>query len=118
MFTFPALKGLSVPLEIDTWNSFNKRGQITQYDATFRWWDWAIDSLLDTFSKANNFTLQQTVGAATNLLAQSICGTSTKYCNGTNQQYASNDECVKYLTQDVRFGKSYELGVFLSARLA
>ena len=114
-FVFPALKNLAVPIEIQTWNTFNKYGQITQYDATFKWWEWAVDFLLETFAQANNYTLPQTVQVATQALAGSICGTAQTYCNGTNVQYSSSQECLNFLTKEVRFGKSYELGKDLTA---
>ena len=44
-------------------------------------------------------------------LAQSICTTSQTYCTGPNQQYSSASECLDYLTQNVRFGQAYELGM-------
>ena len=115
-FVFPALKNLTVPIQIDTWNTFNKKGQITQYDATFKWWDWAVDYLLGTFATANHLTLTQTVDVATNALAESICGTATKFCNGTNTQYSSMQDCMQFLTKGVRFGKAYELGEFCTSR--
>jgi hypothetical protein len=44
-------------------------------------------------------------------MADSICESHTRYCNGTNAQYESRDACFKFLTQDIRVGASYELGM-------
>lgn len=113
MFQFPAVNNLEVPITIDTWNTFNQQGQITQYDATFKWWDWAVDHMLDTIAQAKNYTLPQTVGVATQGLANSICQTATTFCNGTNAQYSSMNDCMNFLTKQIRFGKPYELGIRL-----
>ena len=37
MFNFTSL-GLIVPIEIDSWNTWNRYGQVTQYNGTFRYW--------------------------------------------------------------------------------
>ena len=110
MFNFTALN-LILPLRIDSWNTYNSHGQITQYDASFIWWDWAVATLLEAAAAA--FGANSTAAAEarlTQLLAQSICQTSTQYCNGTNIQYANDGACLEYLTKEVRFGQPYELG--------
>ena len=38
--------GLIQPLELDIWLTFNAQGQVAQYDATFRWFQWATDVAL------------------------------------------------------------------------
>ena len=110
MFNFTALN-LVLPIRIDTWNSFNARKQISQYDATFVWWDWAFATLLEAavpVLKVNDTA--QVVQALTGGLANSICSTAMTYCNGTNAQYGSTQECEEYLTKEIRFGAPYELG--------
>ncbi|KAL8635824.1 MAG: hypothetical protein Q9228_006722 [Teloschistes exilis] len=109
-FNFTALN-LVIPVEIGTWNTYNAQGQITQYDASFKYWQWAFDYLLQAAAKkfATNST-QATVGLLTQALGNSICGTAQTYCNGTNVQYQSKEECMGFLTKQVRFGEAYELG--------
>ncbi|KAL8661090.1 MAG: hypothetical protein Q9202_005904 [Teloschistes flavicans] len=109
-FNFTALN-LVIPVEISTWNTYNSKGQISQYDATFNHWQWAVDYLIQTAGKkfATNST-QATVALLTQALGKSICGTAQTYCNGTNVQYQSGDECLNFLTKQVRFGEAYELG--------
>ena len=110
MFNFTAL-GITLPIRIDTWNSFNAQKQISQYDATFVWWDWAFATLLEVAApvlKVNNTA--QAIQALTGGLANSICSTAMTYCNGTNVQYSSTQECLKFLTTETRFGAPYELG--------
>lgn len=110
MFNFTALN-LILPLRIDSWNTYNAAGQISQYDATFVWWDWAVTTLFQAAAplfKANSTATVQT--AIQQALAKSICGTATQYCNGTNVQYKSADQCYQQLTTQVRFGQPWELG--------
>ena len=110
-FNFTAINTI-LPVRIDTWNSFNAQKQISQYDATFVWWDWAFATLLEKAAPvlgANSTAqaLQKLTGA----LASSICNTAMTHCNGENAQYSSPQECVQYLTKEVRFGAPYELGM-------
>ena len=109
-FSFPVLKGLSVPIQIDTWNVFNAQGQISEYDATFKWWQWTVDYLLQTAAAASNQTLPAIEKYVTQQLANSICTTAQTYCNGTNVQYKSQNDCLNFLTNEVRLGEAYELG--------
>lgn len=44
MFNFTSL-GLVLPVEIDSWNSWNSLGQVTQYDASFKYWQWMLDTV-------------------------------------------------------------------------
>ncbi|KAI4180258.1 MAG: hypothetical protein L6R41_007345 [Letrouitia leprolyta] len=110
-FNFTALN-LIVPVEIDAWNTFNAQGQISQYDATFKHWQWTVDYLLQAAAKKfNTPTKEATVGVLSQAIAKSICQTSMQYCNGTqNVQYKSSEECFGFLTGKVRFGEAYELG--------
>ena len=32
--------GTVLPVELDAWITFNEAGELTQYDATFRWFAW------------------------------------------------------------------------------
>ncbi|CAF9912586.1 MAG: hypothetical protein HETSPECPRED_000980 [Heterodermia speciosa] len=110
MFNFTALN-LVLPIRIDTWNSFNAQKQISQYDATFVWWDWAFATLLEAAVPVLGVnSTAQVVQALTGALAKSICSTATTYCKGTDAQYGSTQECEGYLTKEIRFGAPYELG--------
>lgn len=113
-FSFPSLNGLIVPIEIETWNVFNAQGEISMYDATFKWWQWTVDYLFNTTATALNKSLAQTTVIAQEKLAVSICSVAATYCNTSvtdkENLYTSTDECVAYLTKDVRLGEAYELG--------
>ncbi|KAL9042698.1 MAG: hypothetical protein Q9214_003704, partial [Letrouitia sp. 1 TL-2023] len=109
MFNFTALD-IVVPIQIDSWNTYNDQKQISQYDATFRYWQWTVDFLFQrAATKFHTNSTQATVSVLQSLLAKSICGTAQRYCNGTNQQYGSINECERFLTKEVRFGSAYEL---------
>ncbi|KAL4784383.1 hypothetical protein BJX76DRAFT_357115 [Aspergillus varians] len=113
VFTFNATSfNTLVPITIDTWMIFNAEGKITQYDATFRWFDWLLDTLLNAAGEGlfNTTDPVETQTQLAALLASTICQTHDQYCVGENQQYASTDECVHFLTSEIRFGRAYELG--------
>lgn len=94
-------------MTIDTWISWNSERQITQYDVTFRWFGYLFETLLLSLdSDPTNATAK-----AVNALATSICSTHTRYCNGTNTQYDSPEDCYHFLTQEIRVGQSFELGM-------
>ncbi|CZR57617.1 uncharacterized protein PAC_07506 [Phialocephala subalpina] len=110
MFNFTSL-GIVLPVEIDGWHTWNEKGQLTQYDASFKYWQWMVDTVIAAAAPLlNTTTPAATVAALTSGLAASVCATSTQYCTGTNLQYANNTACLQYLTQDIRFGEAYELG--------
>lgn len=41
-YNFTSL-GLIVPVDVDSWNMYNAAGEITQYDVSFRYWQWMFD---------------------------------------------------------------------------
>jgi hypothetical protein len=47
MFNISSL-GLVVPIEIDTWTTWNAQGQVTQYDGIFKYWQWLQDYVVET----------------------------------------------------------------------
>ncbi|KAL1597706.1 hypothetical protein SLS60_008192 [Paraconiothyrium brasiliense] len=106
-FTFPSFGNMSLPVTIDTWMTYNEAKEISQYDVVFRWFGNLVQVLLHTIDA----DLVKAQAAATQVLAQSVCKTHTKYCEGDNSQYDSEQECNKFLTEDVRFGQSFELGM-------
>lgn len=110
-FDFTSL-GLVLPVEIDGVNVYNAQGQLEEYDATFRWFQYLLDTLVATVTPELGFnSTTQTIEYFTQALAESICVTEVTYCNGTNQQYANYSACYEFLTTQVRFGQAYELGM-------
>lgn len=110
MFNFTGLN-LLLPIRIDTWNTFNAQKEISQYDATFVWWDWAFDTLLEAAAPALGAKSKtQALQVLKGVLAKSICSTAMENCKGDDAQYDSLQECREYLTKTVRFGAPYELG--------
>lgn len=103
--------GVLVPVTIDTWIEFNENGKIAKYDAVFRWFEFLLDFLLEeTAAKINATSADQAVKYVSDILAKTICATHEQNCNGSNKQYSNETACYEYLTQSIRFGKSYELG--------
>ena len=47
MFNITSLN-LIVPIEIETWTTWNSQGQLTQYDGIFKYWQWLQDFLIQT----------------------------------------------------------------------
>jgi hypothetical protein len=45
MYNFTSL-GLMVPVEVDSWNTYNEAGEITQYDVSFKYWQWMFDYVI------------------------------------------------------------------------
>ncbi|KAF2090034.1 hypothetical protein K490DRAFT_9861, partial [Saccharata proteae CBS 121410] len=100
------------PVEIDTWIMFNEDGQIWQYDATYRYFEYLLDSqLAEAAPKIGTNTTDQTVAYFTDILADGICTTAMSSCNGTNTIYDSYDDCYEFLTKEVPFGTAYGLGM-------
>ncbi|KAJ5280063.1 hypothetical protein N7478_005435 [Penicillium angulare] len=100
-----------VPVTIDTWIEFNEDGKIAQYDATFRWFEYLLDTLIEaTAIKIKATSTDKAVAYVADVLAKTICNTHEQYCTGSNKQYADTGTCYDHLTQSIRFGKSYELG--------
>jgi hypothetical protein len=107
-FTFPSFGNISLPVRIDTWLTWNSAREISQYDVTFRWFGYLLKTLIMSINPEDPTKSQI---AAVNSMATSVCKTHQTYCNGTNIQYASQDECYSFLTQDIRVGQSFELGM-------
>jgi hypothetical protein len=100
-----------VPLTVDSWMAFNEEGKIIQYDATFRWFDWLVQTLFEAAGNKFNTTDEAKIQSMlSTLLAEAICETSDKYCTGDNLQYESKEKCMNFLTKETRFGQPYELG--------
>jgi hypothetical protein len=106
-FTFPSFGNMSLPIAITTWMTFNEAKEITQYDVVFRWFGNVLQLLLSVVDP--NPVTAQAKGAI--ILAQSTCKTHTEFCTGDNKQYDSEEECIRFMTEDIRFGQSFELGM-------
>lgn len=106
-FIFPSFGNISMPITVDTWMTWNSAKEITQYDVTFRWFGYLLKNLL--LSVDPDPVKAQAKGK--DLIAKSICASHSKYCNGTNAQYNSTDECYKFMTEEIRVGESFELGM-------
>lgn len=115
---------LPVPITIDTWMTFNSAKEISQYDAVFKWWPWAIEYILGNAAtklgtKSLNATVEinATVEKVSEALVKSICSTAQDFCTGLNVQYSSERECQEFLTQKVRFGQAHEAGMSIISQL-
>ncbi|KAH7118393.1 hypothetical protein EDB81DRAFT_667687 [Dactylonectria macrodidyma] len=100
-----------IPVTIDTFIARNDRREILQYDATFRWFGFLLDTLVATAAK--KLGAPSRVEAITTLahtLATGICQVHDKYCTGAGKQYGDNAECMNFLTGSIRYGQDYELG--------
>lgn len=110
MFNFTSLH-LTIPVELGLWNVYNADGEILQYSATFKYWQWAVDTLISGAQESLGLpTPEKTVAFLTGAIAQNICDTAQTNCKGDNEQYTSNNDCLAFLTQKIRFGQAYELG--------
>jgi hypothetical protein len=98
-----------IPVEVDTWFTFNAGGEISEYDASFRWLDWIIDDLLDIFTRS--LGAENAISDLASALATQICQTASTYCIGGLTQYESVAECNDFLTTKIRFGTAYEFGM-------
>ncbi|KAF2729311.1 hypothetical protein EJ04DRAFT_447514 [Polyplosphaeria fusca] len=107
-FTFPAFNNVSYPVVIDTWLTWNEQDQITQYDVTFRWFGYLLQTLVASVDKTN---ATHAAGLVVHQVATSICNSHARFCNGTNVQYSSSDECYDFLTTKIRVGQGFELGM-------
>ncbi|PSN65320.1 hypothetical protein BS50DRAFT_589739 [Corynespora cassiicola Philippines] len=106
-FTFPAFGNISMPVILETWLTWNSAGQITQYDAIFKWFGYFAKTLVTSLDSDPNKAGQKAV----KMMATSICSAHGRYCNGTNLQYESYEACSTFLTREIRVGESFELGM-------
>lgn len=106
----------TLPIQLDIWFRVVPRNDsfaISEYDSSFRNFDRAYDLTNEVVGKAlvaqypqANLTGEQLVKKSA---IESICKIHQNYCNGTNQQYESFDECQTFLS-GIRLGKGYEGG--------
>jgi hypothetical protein len=113
IFTFNAtMFGKLLPLNIDTFITFDKdTKQVTQYDATFKWMDFLFAELYGEIGKliqANS--TDQVTAYLTDMMAKTLCSTHSSHCTGAMQQYADSASCYNFLTTQIRFGQTFEMG--------
>lgn len=87
--------------------TYNEAREISQYDVVFRWFGNFLQLL---FSKLDTDPVVAQA-KATAALSQSVCEAHAQYCTGDNVQYESDEECVRFMTEDIRFGQAFELGM-------
>ncbi|KAJ3132956.1 hypothetical protein HDU90_006492 [Geranomyces variabilis] len=116
------LTGSLEPLQIDSYTSYNSKGQIQQYDAIFRRYPWFLQTavqakaggLLALYHQLTGTALTPTAAnvnvAMQALLANSICQTHTISCTADLAQYSSQQECYNFLTQNVPLGEGWQAG--------
>ncbi|GAB1216534.1 hypothetical protein ATERTT37_005750 [Aspergillus terreus] len=109
-FNATSFGNLLLPVTIDTWIMWDADGRIMQYDATFRWFGFLLDTLVEALATSINGTASQATAALTQLLATTVCDTHDKYCTGKNQQYDNSTACYDFLTTAIPLGKDYDLG--------
>ncbi|KAE9983099.1 hypothetical protein BLS_004934 [Venturia inaequalis] len=104
---FMPVLNITLPLEI--WTC---KGEITQYDATFRYIEYYVETILTMGARVLQATSPEV--ALANLqkaLASAICETAEASCTGANTQYASYDACYKFLTSGtIPLGRPYQAG--------
>jgi hypothetical protein len=83
---------------------------MSQYDATFRYFQYFEDYLLGVAGQALELNATSTVSYLSQALAQSICGTAQEFCTGSNQIYNSTTECEEFMLS-LPFGQAYQLGL-------
>ncbi|KAJ4345083.1 hypothetical protein N0V95_005930 [Ascochyta clinopodiicola] len=106
-FTFPAFNNISLPVVINTWMTWNSAREITQYDVVFKWFGNLFQTLILSLGGSAEEASKKTVDK----IATSICNSHMRYCNGTNAQYESWKKCYGLLTEEIRVGQSFELGM-------
>ncbi|PLN85321.1 hypothetical protein BDW42DRAFT_160883 [Aspergillus taichungensis] len=109
-FNMTSFGGVVYPVTLDTWFAFGPDRKIIQYDATFRWFDYFFQTLVEAAGKLFHISDPEQIQAKiAEMLAQKICKTHEDSCLGSDKQYGSQDECHNFLTKEIRFGKPYEL---------
>ncbi|WVQ77240.1 hypothetical protein IAR50_006923 [Cryptococcus sp. DSM 104548] len=100
-FYYPVLN-TTVPVQIDIWFLFNDNLEVQQYDLVLRRAAWAFEDLAPYLTPfmAARLSLPQNTSQSDILRAyftQKVCSTAVAYCNGTNQQYDSYQDCETQL---------------------
>ncbi|KAF9070240.1 hypothetical protein BDP27DRAFT_1220995 [Rhodocollybia butyracea] len=105
---------LSVPLQLDLFIAYDNELKIISYDAILRRWGeyltYVIPLLVPKITEELNLTTTNVTELIALKTAVDVCQMSTQYCTGSNQQYASNDACMSFMTQ-LPFGQPWEGGM-------
>lgn len=109
--------GLSVPLQIDMFISFDNDLKIVSYDTVLRRWDEFFDYVLPflapqiavELNERYNYTTTNTTELLMYKTATDVCEKSTQYCTGSNQVYESNGACMEFMTA-LPFGEPWAGG--------
>lgn len=106
-FTFPAFNNISLPVVVNTWMTWNSAREITQYDVVFKW----FGNLFQALVLSLGGTPEEANKKLVNKISTSVCHTHERYCTGTNKQFDSTVECYRFMTEKIRPGQSFELGM-------
>lgn len=81
--------------------NFNEQGQITEYDAIFRRWDWAMNdiwpNLVPHMARWMGMASTNATEIFQQYLARKVCTTALQFCTGENEQYSSYDQCMGFV---------------------
>ncbi|ODN84561.1 hypothetical protein L202_00488 [Cryptococcus amylolentus CBS 6039] len=112
MFHYPILNK-TYPIQIDAFIRVNEKGEIQQYDASFRRWAWATDviipELLPHMAQRLSLPVENTSLVLREYLSRKICNTAVTYCTGDDQQYDDYDSCMDFLNTK-KTGEWYRMG--------
>ncbi|ODO11658.1 hypothetical protein I350_00442 [Cryptococcus amylolentus CBS 6273] len=112
MFHYPILNKI-YPIQIDAFIRVNEKGEIQQYDASFRRWAWATDviipELLPHMAQRLSLPVENTSLVLREYLSRKICNTAVTYCTGDDQQYDDYDSCMDFLNTK-KTGEWYRMG--------
>ncbi|ODO07179.1 hypothetical protein L198_00758 [Cryptococcus wingfieldii CBS 7118] len=112
MFHYPVLNK-TYPIQIDAFIRVNEKGEIQQYDASFRRWAWATDviipELLPHMAQRLSLPVTNTSLVLREYLSRKICNTAATYCTGDDQQYDDYDSCMDFLNTK-KTGEWYRMG--------
>ena len=88
---------------------YNDQGEVVQYDSTYRWWDWAVDTVNQVFVQKTGLPPATAQALEEASLRSQICDTAELYCTDSDQQYNNYTDCMDFL-HAIPLGKSYQLG--------
>lgn len=106
-FAFPAFCNVSLPVAINTWMTWNSARQMTQYDVVFK----GFGNLFQTLLSSMGGRPEEASRRMVEKIATSICNSHSEYCHGPHIQYKTWNECYRFLTEEIRVGQSFELGM-------
>ncbi|KAK7718032.1 hypothetical protein SLS57_006179 [Botryosphaeria dothidea] len=98
-------------LEVHVRSKFNVRGQLMQYDATFRQWDLFLEEGYQRIA-ATQFggSIQRARRFITDQIAKTVCQVHEQSCDGENRQWKDKKECYRFLVHEIPFGAGHAMG--------